>query len=245
MFDFIKGFFEFLKTANYDWWQVTILIAVVLFIILVGKFWRNVLCWIGDRLSGSKSETLQYRMFWGLTNDSINIKMKDEIRRSFRENGFCELSGNDFAQYAKNQNKILFAILKNHFINLYPPEDKRMKVKMEDVLEYLDKRGSHIEDIIFEMYIEAKRIKNQDQSDLNEIDKRFEKEIDDFTKRKVSSDCKSCFVILFGKREIAENKKSMLKPLKSQMNFAEQKLSEIHSDLLSFYSESLNRKNKY
>jgi len=240
--DFVKGFFGFLKTANYEWWQVTILIAVVLFIILVGKFWRNVLTWIGDRLSGGKSETLQYRMFWGLTNDAINIQMKNEVRRSMKENGFCELSGNDFAQYVKNQSKILLAILKNHFINLYPPDDRRMRIQMEQVLEYLDKKDSKIEDIIFEIYIEAKRMKKQDQEDLDAIDSKFEKEIDNFIKRSNSGDCKQCFVILFGKREIAENKRDKIKTLKSQMNFAEQKLSEIHSDFLSFYSESLNRK---
>lgn len=240
--DFLKGFWGYVSGLT-EWWQGAILICTIVFILVIGKFWRNIISWIGNRIFQETSEAFQYRMFWGLTNDAIHIKMKDEIRRSFKENGYQELSGNDFAQYVKNQSKILISILKSHFINLYP-DDKRIKVKMEDILGFLEKQDSKIEDIIFEMYIESKRIKKQDNDDLLSIDEKFEKEIETFIKKKNSGDCKQCFIILFGKREIAENKKSKIKTLKTQMNFAEQKLSEIHSNFLSFYSEFLNKRTR-
>lgn len=242
--DFAKGFFQFLVNVNYEWWQATILISAVLFVVVVGKFWTQVISWVGDKIDSLfsyKSKTLQYRMFWGLSNDVINIQMKDEIRRSFKENGFSEMSGNDFAQYVKNQNKVLMSILKDYFINLYPSDNRKLSVEMDHILNFIEKKQPHIEDIIFEVYIEAKRIKKQDDKDLLEIDKRFVKEIDKYVNRNNANDCKNCLVVLFGKREIAENKKAKIKTLKAQMNFTEQKLSEIHSDLISFYSESLNK----
>jgi len=239
MFDFFKGFWGYV--ASLPWWQSAIIICAVVFIFVVGKFWTKVITWIGDRFTNNLSKTFQYRMFWGLSNDVFHIQMKDEIRRSLKENGFDVLSGNDFSQYVKNQSKILIVMLKNHFINLYPPKDKRIIIQIEKILEFVDKKESKIEDIIFEIYIEAKKIKKQDVSAMEEIDKKFEEEIENFIKKKNLDDCKSCFVILFGKREIAENKRQRIKSLKTQMNFVEQKISEIHSSFLSFYSDNLNK----
>jgi len=238
--DLFKGFWGYLGQSNFLWWQTLIIIFVIIVSLMIGKFWQDIIIWIGERFTGQNTVTLQYRMFWGLSNDVINMRMKDEFRRSLKENGFDILSGNDFSNYVKNQSKLLMSILRNYIINLYPP-NKNIKITMEDILEYIDKKESAIEDTIFEIYIEAKRIKKQDTEQYDLFDKKFEQEIEKFIKSKKDNlDCKNCLIILFGKREIVENKKSKIKTLKSQMNFVEQKLSEIHSDLLSFYSEKIN-----
>lgn len=240
MLDFFKGFWTYISTLL--WWQGAIIIIAIVFIFVLGKFGKNLLGWFREKLQYDRSGLIQYRMFWGLSNDALNIKLKDEIRRSFKENGFDGLSGNEFAQYVKNQHKILVTILKNHIINLYPT-NRRVIVSMDEVLEYIDSINSKLEDVFFELYIESKRIKKQDEQILKEIDEKFETEIETFIKRKKNeNDCKSCLVVLFGKREIAENKKSKIKTLRGQMNFAEQKLSEIHSQFLTFYSEKLSKK---
>lgn len=240
IFDFFKGFWRYMSVL--PWWQSLIVIFVVIFTIVVGKFWRDVITWIGNRITGDRL-TLQYRMFWGLTNDAINIQLKDEVRRSFKENGFDELSGSEFSQYVKNQSKVLLSKLKNHVINLYPPNKFGIRISMEEILEFIDRKESDIEDVIFEVYIEAKKIKKQDIEQMVSIEERFGKEIDSFIKKKNETmDCKNCLIVLFGKREIAENKMLKIKTLKAQMNFAEQKLSEIHSNFLSFFSEKLSEK---
>ncbi|MFW6312144.1 MAG: hypothetical protein ACOC1K_07915 [Nanoarchaeota archaeon] len=241
MSDFFKGFWEYM--SNLQWWQGAIIIAIVAIFYLIGKYWKDFVIWTSEFFIGQSIETLQYRMFWGLTNDVLHIQVKDEIRRSFKENGFCELSGNDFAQYVKNQNKILVSILRNHMINLYPPFHKKSKIRLEKILYYIEEIEHWIEDIVFEIYIEAKRIKKNDNKSMNMIDERFSEEMEEFIEKKKNSngDCKSCFVILFGKREIAENKKAQIKTLKSQMNFVEQKLSEIHSEFLTHFSEELDK----
>jgi len=92
--------------------------------------------------------------------------------------------------------------------------------------------------------MEAKKFKRQDDEEMNEIDKRFEQEITDFAKNKSNVDCGSCITVMFGKKVIVENKKSKFKTLKSQMNFTEQKLTELHSSLISFYSDKINDKKK-
>lgn len=246
--DFLNGLWNYV--ANFEWWQGLIIIFVVLVTFFVGKFWRNVFEFIGISLtregSAEQNETLQYRMFWGLSNDAINIKMKDELRRSFKENGFHELVGNDFNQYVKNQSKNLISIVRNHIINLYPSNSKGrgIIVSMEEILEEINKKEPFFEDLFFEVYTEAKKFMIQDNNSLNEIDKKFEEEINEFSKNKTSSDCGSCVTIMFGKKIIAENKKARFKTLKSQMNFSERKISELHSSLISYYSEKINEKKK-
>jgi hypothetical protein len=234
--DFFKGFWLYL--AQLSWWQSAIIIAMVVFIYVVGKFWTKVLTWIGTKLFPDSSDVIQYRMFWGLSNDAINIQIKNEIRRSFKENGFDILSGNDFVQYVKNQSKTMMSILRNHIINLYPTS-KKLKIPMDDLLEFIRKKESEIEDIFFEIYSEAKKIKKNDEDKLKEIDEKFEKEIEKFINNKNNNDCNDCLLILHGKGEIVKNKKSNIKTLKSQMNFSEQKLSKIHSDFLTYYSEKI------
>lgn len=243
MLDFFNEFFwQYL--GQMSWWQGLIILAVMTFILLVGRFWRNVLSFLGIKFLGEKSETLYYRMFWGLSNDAINIKMKDEIRRSFKENGFCELDEKDFLQYVKNQSKNLVASLRNHIINLYPPDNRGMLVSMEEILGQIDKDESKYESFFLEIYMEAKKFKKQDEEEMNEIDKKFEQEITEFAKNKTTADCGSCVTIMFGKKLIAENKKAKFKTLKSQMNFAEQKLTELHSSLIAFFSEKMNQNKK-
>jgi hypothetical protein len=241
--EFFKGFWGYVSTL--DWWQGLVVIFIVIFAFAVGKFWRNVLTWIGERITGNTklTTTLQYRVFWGLSNDALNIQMKDEIRRSIKENGFYELNSNDYTQYVKNQTKVLISIFRKHIINLYPPDENRIIISMADVLQYIDEKEGIFEDVFLEIYNEAKKIKNQDDEYINDIDDKFEKEIIEYTtSQNKEVDCKVCFSILFGKREIANNKKSRIKSLKAQMNFAEQKLATLHSNFLSFYSDKLNKK---
>lgn len=132
---FNQYFFQYLNGMS--WWQGLIVIFIVIFAFAVGKFWRNVITWIGERITGNTklTTTLQYRMFWGLSNDALNIQMKDEIRRSIKENGFYELNGNDFSQYVKNQTKVLISIFRKHIINLYPPDENRIIISMANVLQ--------------------------------------------------------------------------------------------------------------
>jgi len=239
--EFIKQLFQYV--SQFEWWQGLIILFVVIFTVIIGNFWKTVLTWVGERIVGERFETLQYRMFWGLSNDAVNVRMKDEIRRSFKENGFCEFSDSDFSQYVKNQSRNLLGVLKNHIINLYPSSNRSLKVSMEDILDQIDENERDFISIFFDIYMEAKKCKKYEKEKCEEIDQKFTKEIENFIINKNEHmDCVNCLTILFGKREIAENKKKQIKTLKNQMNFAERKLSEIHSKLITFFSEKINNK---
>lgn len=226
----------------YEWWQGLIYVVVCMITFFIGKYWRNIFIWIGKKFVSDYPPTLQYRMFWGLINDAINIRAKDEIRRCFSENGFHNTTGQEFSLYVKNESNVIIDMIKDHIINLYPPTNTRMSVSMQEVLNFLKTEQHAIEDTIFEIFVEAKRLKKYEIEKFIEIEEKFVNEINMFVDKN-TSDCKNCLIILFGKREIAENKKDRIKTLKAQMNFAEQKLSDIQSEFLAYYSEKINMKN--
>ena len=222
-----------------------ITIVIFIIILIISIFGKKIINFIKNMIKNNKIEnvTLLYRTFWGITNHVLNVQMRDEFRRSFKENGFYNLEGAEFTQYVKNQSKILFSMFKNSIINLYPDNRKEIKVSMDNIIDYIEKNNQSFDDLVYEIYDTVKKIKLEKDKELELIDIEFEKDIDDFIINKGDVDCKNCFKILFGKREIAENKRYKIKTLKAQMNFVEQKLIEIHSHYISFYSEQLNKKN--
>jgi hypothetical protein len=233
--EFLKGFWNWIQL--FSWWQGLLIISVCLIIVSVGKYWRNIFARFAT--FGVDNETLQYRMFWGMLNNALNIIVKNEIRKSFKENGFDHLSGNDFSNYVKDKSKTLQAMLKQYIMDLYPPESSRLKVSLDDVLDYLNQRNLVFESLIFEIFAEAKKFKRYEIDFFERVDISFSEEVEKFIRKKNDIDCKNCLLILFGKREIAENKKRNVKTLKSQMNFVEQKLIEINSDIMNFYSQKM------
>jgi hypothetical protein len=248
-FSYFKGFWDYL--SNFPWWQGLIILICFIITLSIGKFWRNVisypgsvlnkiLYWIGQKLSPPINDTLQYRMFWGLIRDVLNIVIKDEIRRSFKENGFHELSGLEFSLYVKDKSKNFQSMLKQQIINLYPSSKVKMIVSMEEIIKFVNTRNSDYEDIFFEIYTEAKRIKKNADEEFQKIDKEFIDDINLFVQNSRGSlNCMNCLMMLFGKREIYENKKEKVKVIKNQMNFVEQKIIEIQSDLINFYSSKV------
>lgn len=105
---------------------------------------------------------------------------KREIRRSFKENGFEDLSGKDFADYVKGKMGDLLAITQSYVMNAY---FKDSVVPIEYRFKNFDERA--FEDIAFEIYMKAKEIKKESKMKLDKLQEEFKKEIDDFIKDKV------------------------------------------------------------
>lgn len=135
--------------------------------------------------------TLQYRMFSGLIRDALWLRIRDEIRRSFKENGYYEISGQEFSIYTKNQFNIIFSMLKQHIISLYPPTTDKIIVPVDKVLDFMKTINPKIEDKVFEIYIEAKKVKCEAdkkivemEKQINEWGKKFHQEIDELIREK-------------------------------------------------------------
>jgi len=146
---------------------------------------------IFNSVADNKTQTTQYRMFWGLIRDALYIRMKDEIRRSFKENGFYHKSGSEFQIYVREQHKNIFGILKQHVINLYPSNIEDLVVNMNEIVKFIVSKKDRLEDIAFEIYTSAKEIKKKIEEDIKELEYKylekkiqFNLEVDNIVKEK-------------------------------------------------------------
>jgi hypothetical protein len=96
--------------------------------------------------------------------------------------------------------------------------------------------------MVAEIYQHARELKNKEIETINNIDTTFETEMNEFIQNKDNISCVNCMMILFGKREIAKNKKDSIYTLKGQMLYVESRLSDLLTDIVSFYSSKLNAK---
>lgn len=241
MGDLLYGFWNYVSWL--DWWQAIIIIIVVLSAILIDKFARPIFKWIGRIIVRKKfeSNTLQYRMFSGIVNESLNILIKNEFRRSCKENHLDQLTGLDFNNYVKDKHKRIIAILKKHIIDFYP-SNSNLKISIDNILEYIKSKDSFYEDMVLAIFTEARQIKIDNDKKLVEIENEFINDMNNFVRNESKNvDCRNCLLIILSKKEILGSKKETIHILKNQMNFVEQKLIEIYSDLANFYSSKLTK----
>lgn len=128
-----------------------------------------------------EQENVQNKLFYGLLRDAIYINIRDTMRRAFKENGFYELDGNEFAAYVKDKSKILIAMITQHMRNLYPISPDII-VTIDDVITMIEDDARKVEDIAFEIFIHAKDVKLTTDSDIKGIDTEFSDWVNNFIK---------------------------------------------------------------
>lgn len=123
----------------------------------------------------SQEQEKQYSLYCEtLKNAMYNVK--DEIRRSFKENGFHELSGIEYSKYVKEKAVTLTSIAKTYMIDHYPR--RGMAIELSHRFLKLDLR--FIEDSVFELYNKSKKIVLDAQAKIDELDNQFKKDIDNY-----------------------------------------------------------------
>ena len=122
-------------------------------------------------------EMVQYKAFYGILIDSI-AKGKDEIRRSFKENGFESLGGTEFSVYVKDKTKSFVALIMQNITNLYPIQG--MIVPSDIEIAKIESATSKVEDIIFEVFVHAKEVKKQADTDAKIYKSEYREWIDKF-----------------------------------------------------------------
>jgi hypothetical protein len=105
--------------------------------------------------------------------------IKDETRRSFKENGFHELGRHEFKTYVQDKSTALISIAKNYFINRYPHQG--MMISLTERFKKLDE--SKIEEMVEEVFTKAKEIKNDADVAIKLLNENFAKEMDQFTEK--------------------------------------------------------------
>lgn len=127
----------------------------------------------------SNREIIQNKLFWFVIFEGLEKFIKNEIRRSFKENGFHELSEDGFKIYLRNRFKILVSIINQQIINSYP-KNVGMVVSQEEILNQINDLNNNINNIIIEIYSEAKKIKLNSDLEIKEIEDQFFKEMKEF-----------------------------------------------------------------
>lgn len=130
---------------------------------------------ITDQIVLNKDITLYSECF-----KNMLYLIKDEVRRSFKENGFHELEKEAFSEYIKDKTSGLISLGKNYMINHYPHQG--MLVTLSDRFKKLDEEALFT--IIHEVFEKAKEIRNEADSDIKELDIKFAEEIDGFVTEK-------------------------------------------------------------
>jgi hypothetical protein len=120
-----------------------------------------------------KEEYKEYVIYQEALHNSFRLVFK-EIRRSCKENGFCELHTERFASYVKNKAKDLLRIARQYLMTVYPQEG--MIVPLKHRFQKMDER--HVEDMAFEIYINAKTIYNDAHTQMKELEDNFHTDID-------------------------------------------------------------------
>jgi len=115
-------------------------------------------------------ETIQYKLYLGLINDALFL-VKDELRRSLKENGFHKKAGLEFSVYVKDKVKQIIYLIEQHLRNLYPMMG--MIVLLDKELENINNNSHKIEDIMFELFADSKVIKNEADLKLKECEEEL------------------------------------------------------------------------
>lgn len=133
-------------------------------------------------LNGRSSEDqyeVQYKLFYGLLKDCL-LAIKDEFRRSMKENGFFEMESYEFDNYVKEKTKNATSIVVQHFRNLYPT--RGIIVPVEKIVELTEKNSSSLQDNFLSIYVAAKQTIHECTSEMGQLEKQFSQWVDSFIK---------------------------------------------------------------
>jgi len=124
-------------------------------------------------------ESVQYKLVYGLLKDSL-LHIKDEIRRSFKDNGFYDINGSEFSWYVKERTQVITSMLSQYMRNIYP--DRGGVLPLHKILKSLDKEATFMSGIINDIYSYAREVRLECDEKVKEIQTQFGCWVDDFTK---------------------------------------------------------------
>jgi hypothetical protein len=121
------------------------------------------------------SEDVQYKMFYGLMRDSL-VQVKDEIRRSYKENGFYELSEAEFSGYVKDKSRKILSTITTYIRTVYPTSG--VSVEGHELLTEIEFNAHKFQELVFDMYRNAKTVITDIDTEVDDLKKKFSDTID-------------------------------------------------------------------
>lgn len=124
-------------------------------------------------------EIIQTKIYWSIIYESLEKIVKDEIRRSFKENGFHAFNDLEFSVYLKTRQKVIIQLVFQQIINLYP-KAAGMLLSQDEIICMSENLLPSINMIIDEMYINAKKIKSESEKEIQKIENQYKDEMNIF-----------------------------------------------------------------
>ncbi len=122
-------------------------------------------------------ESVQYKLIYGLIKDAL-LHIKDEVRRSYKDNGFYEINGSEFSWYVKERTQTITSMLNQYIRNIYP--DRGGVLKLHKVLKVIEKESTFLSGIINDIYSYAREVRLECDTKVEDIRAQFGQWVDDF-----------------------------------------------------------------
>lgn len=130
-----------------------------------------------DNETSDIEESIQYKLIYGLLKDAL-IQVKDEIRRSFKDNGFYYVTNPEFSYYVKDRIKVITSMLTQYLRNIYP--DGKKLLEIEKINFSIERDSAFFAAIINDVYNFARETKIEAEKRIDNIGDSFGEWIDNF-----------------------------------------------------------------
>lgn len=120
-------------------------------------------------------ESVQYKLVYGLFRDSL-WNLKDELRRSFKDNGFYDMNQSDFLNYIKDRISVVYSMIDQYIRNIFP--DHEGVIGPMDIIGIFEKEKDVLSSIFTEIYVNAKNIRSEAYNAISMVKTDFKKFID-------------------------------------------------------------------
>lgn len=122
---------------------------------------------------------IESALFYGLLKDSLYF-VKKEIRRSFKENGFCELSEYDFTSFIRDKYRLVVSVLIRQIKNLYPSHGT--VISIESIITDIESMSNDIQIHIKNIFTYAKQVIAENEEEMKRTGLKFKEWVDNFVK---------------------------------------------------------------
>jgi hypothetical protein len=121
---------------------------------------------------------IESKMFYGILKEALYV-VKKEIRRSCKEEGFCELSDIEFAHYTHEKAKVLQSILLRELKRIYPTGTL---VPIDFILSDIESKYDTFHEYINGIFIYAKQVIIEEEKEQIELEAKYQAWASNFVK---------------------------------------------------------------
>lgn len=122
-------------------------------------------------------ENKEYLLYQEAIGNAM-VVIKNEIRKSFKENGFIDMDEDDFKDYIKGKTKLLINMGREYVRSRYPFEN--MIVPIEWRFNRLPEK--QIESVVADLFEKAKQIKQASDEKIESLGEKFDTDIEELRK---------------------------------------------------------------